>query len=59
MYTTVPVKVITVNESTSVPEQIRIFNDFDVLITSHGSHLANGIYTTFPETKAVVEINPW
>ena len=58
-YTDVPVEVVTVNETTSVPEQIRIFNQFDVLITSHGSHLANGIFTQFPETKAVVEVNPW
>ena len=58
-YTDVPVKVVTVNETTSVPEQIRMFNQFDVLITSHGSHLANGIFTAFPENKAVIEINPW
>ncbi len=59
MYTTRKVEVVTVNETTSVPEQIRMFNQFDVLITSHGSHLANGIFTTFPEDKAVVEVNPW
>ena len=58
-YTDVPVRLVTVNESTSVPEQIRIFNQFDVLITSHGSHLANGIFTTFPALKAVIEINAW
>jgi hypothetical protein len=55
-YTTVPVEVVTVNESTTVQEQIRLFNSFDVLITSHGSHLANGLFTMFPETKGVVEV---
>jgi hypothetical protein len=58
-YTTYPVEVITVNESTTVQEQIRIFNTFDVLITAHGSHLANGLFTMFPETKAVIEIVPF
>lgn len=38
-YTSVPVEVITVNETTPVNEQIRIFNTFDVLITSHGRFL--------------------
>ena len=35
-YTKVTVEVITVNESTPVAEQIRVFNTFDILITSHG-----------------------
>ena len=55
-YTTVPVEVITINETSPIQEQIKLFNSFDVLITSHGSHLANGLFTTHPQTKAVVEI---
>jgi len=55
-YTTLPVEVITVNESTTVQDQIKLFNSFDVLITAHGSHLANGLFTMFPETKGVVEV---
>ena len=35
-YSSVPVEIVTVNESTLVAEQIRIFNSFDILITSHG-----------------------
>lgn len=55
-YTILPVKVVTVNESTTVQDQIRLFNNFDILITSHGSHLANGLFTMNPETKGVVEV---
>lgn len=58
-YTSNKVEVITVNESTTIQEQIREFNSFDILITSHGSHLANGIFTMNPESKAVVEIVPF
>ena len=55
-YTTIPVEVITINETSSIQEQIRLFNSFDVLITSHGSHLANGLFTMEPERKAVIEV---
>ena len=55
-FTNVPVEIITVNSSTSVKEQIVLFNSFDVLITPHGSHLANGIFTMNPGHKAVIEI---
>ena len=58
-YTTVPVEIVSVNASTSIAEQIKLFNDFDVLITPHGSHLANGIFTVRPHTKAIVEIVPF
>ena len=55
-FTSVPVEIVTVNDTTSVLDQIRLFNSFDVLITSHGSHLANGIFTVRPERKAIVEV---
>lgn len=55
-YTTVPVEIVTVNTSSSVEDQIRLFNSFDILVTSHGSHLGNGLFTMHPETKAIVEI---
>ena len=50
-YTTIPVEVVTANETTTVAEQIKLFNSFDVLITAHGSHLANGIFTMNPQQK--------
>lgn len=50
-YTTYPVEVITANATTSVQDQIDMFNNYDVLITAHGSHLANGLFTMHPETK--------
>lgn len=56
MYTTEPVEVITVNSTTTVQQQIKLFNSYDVLITAHGSHLANGLFTMHPHKKAVVEI---
>jgi len=55
-YTNIPVEVVTVNGSTSLLDQIRIFNSFDVLITPHGSHLANGIFTMKPNSKVVIEV---
>ena len=58
-YTSIPVQVVTVNASTSVTEQIRLFNNFDVLITPHGSHLANGIFSMHPGIKALIEIVPF
>ncbi len=58
-YTMVPIEVITANSTTSVQQQIDMFNNYDVLITSHGSHLANGLFTMHPETKAVVEVVPF
>ena len=50
-YTTEPIEVITANATTSVQQQIDMFNGYDVLITAHGSHLANGLFTMHPETK--------
>ena len=56
-YTLLPVEIVTVNDATSIVDQIEVFNSFDILITSHGSQLANGIFTAFPESKAVIEID--
>ena len=50
-YTTERVEIVSVNASTSIAEQIRFFNEFDLLITPHGSHLANGIFTVRPQNK--------
>ena len=55
-YTSVPVEVITANETTTLAEQIRSFNSFDILITSHGSHLTNGLFLTNAHSKAVIEV---
>ena len=55
-FTTVPVKVVTINATSTVEEQIRTFNEFDVLITPHGSHLANGIFTMKPSSKGIIEV---
>lgn len=55
-FTTVPVEVVTINASSTVEDQIRVFNDFDILITPHGSHLANGIFTMKPNSKGVIEV---
>ena len=59
LYTTVPVKVVSVTEKNTIQEQIRLFNSFDIMITVHGSHLSNGIYTMHPHRKAMVEIAPF
>jgi hypothetical protein len=58
-YSTVPVSVVTVNTTTSLADQIRLFNNFDILITPHGSHLVNGIFTVNPGDKAVIEVDPF
>ena len=55
-FTTVPVEIITANETTTLAEQIKSFNSFDVLITSHGSHLTNGMFLTNPHAKAIIEV---
>ena len=52
-------RVVTVNASTSMADQIRLFNEFDVLITPHGSHLANGIFSMHPGRKALIEVVPF
>ena len=55
-FTNLPVNVVTVNGTTSVKEQIKLFNSFDILITPHGSHLANGIFTMNPISKGIMEV---
>ncbi len=59
IYTTKPVQVVSVTEKNSIQEQIRLFNSFDIMITVHGSHLSNGIYTMHPHRKAIIEIAPF
>ena len=54
-----PVEVITITEQTPIEEQIRLFNSFDILVTPHGSHLTNGIFTMHPYEKAIVELVPF
>lgn len=58
-YTSIPVEVVTATEKMSMKEQIKLFNSYDILVTTHGSHLVNGIFTMHPYTKAVVEIVPY
>jgi len=58
-FTYIPVEVITTTEKTPIKEQIKIFNSFDILITVHGSHLTNGVFTMRPYSKAVIEIVPF
>ena len=59
LFTTQPVEIITTTEKNFMSDQIKKFNDFDILITTHGSHLVNGLFTMHPYTKAVVEIVPF
>jgi sRNA-binding regulator protein Hfq len=58
-YTTVPVEIVTVNGTTTLEQQIRLFNSFDILLSPHGSHLANGIFTMQPSQKVMVEMVPF
>ena len=58
-FTSQPVEVITTSEKMSMAEQIRIFNDFDILVTTHGAHMANGVFSMHPYSLAVVEIVPF
>jgi hypothetical protein len=54
-FTSVPISVVTMNETTPLAEQIAAFRAFDVLVTSHGSQLANIIFSD-PGTTAIIEI---
>lgn len=51
------VSIITLNSSTTIVEQIKTFRGFDVLVTPHGSHLANIIFRD-PGSTAIVEVTP-
>jgi hypothetical protein len=52
-----PLSILTASSKTSPEEQVSLFRSFDVLITPHGSHLANMIFakprTAFIEVSAV------
>lgn len=56
-YTNVPIVVVTVNASSSVDEQARLFRSFDLLVTPHGSHIANIIFSA-RDTTAIIEVLP-
>lgn len=58
-FTTHPVDVVTTSEKMTMAQQIRVFNDFDILVTTHGAHLANGIFSMHPYALAIVEIVPF
>ena len=49
-----PLSILSVNSSTSFEDQVSIFQSFDVLITCHGSHLTNMIFT--PPDTALIEL---
>jgi hypothetical protein len=52
-----PLSIVTANANTPPEEQISVFRSFDILITPHGSHLANMIFarrhSVFIEVAAV------
>mmetsp|Transcript_649 Transcript_649/g.1075 ORF Transcript_649/g.1075 Transcript_649/m.1075 type:complete len:518 (+) Transcript_649:67-1620(+) len=57
-YTDQPVSIVTVSSKTSPEEQAAVFRSFDILITPHGSHLTNMIFsprnaTVYIEVAAV------
>lgn len=56
-YTASEVPVVTVDAATPVDDQARVFQAFDVLISSHGSQLANIIFSD-PAHTAIVEVLP-
>jgi hypothetical protein len=56
-YTSVPVEVVSAGLNTSITDLIKLFNDFDVLVTPEGGHLTNGLFTMNPGSKAIVEVS--
>jgi capsular polysaccharide biosynthesis protein len=58
-FTSFPVEVVTTTEKMTIQEQIRIFNNFDILVTTHGSHLTNGLFTMHSYSKAIIEMVPF
>lgn len=56
-FTKQPISMISANSETSPEEQAKAFRSFDILITPHGSHLANMMFSTkesvFIEVSAV------
>ena len=47
-------QLITVNETTSLVDVVKIFNSFDILITTVGSHLAN-LHFSFTSKLVLIE----
>ena len=56
-YSSVPVEVVTASPNTTVADLIRLFNNFDILVSPEGGHLTSGIFTMNPGSKAVVEVS--
>lgn len=57
-YTSLPVNVVIADADTSIRDQARFFADgFNLLITPHGSQLANMIFCN-PNHTAVIEVLP-
>lgn len=59
LFSIYPIEVVTTTEKAPLVDQIRLFNSFDILVTTPGSHLANGVFTMHPHNKAVLEIVPF
>ncbi|KAI9022542.1 hypothetical protein DFJ74DRAFT_669868 [Hyaloraphidium curvatum] len=55
-FTSVPVRVLDVNHTIPLAEQIGFFNSFDVLVTPVGSHMSAMIYIGGRKDKAVLEV---
>jgi hypothetical protein len=56
-FTSLPIEVVTINSTTPVQDQATLFRAFDLLITSHGSQIANIIFTD-PERTGIIEVLP-
>jgi len=56
-YTSISIEVVTINSTTPVRVQAAIFGAFDLLITPHGSQIANIIFTD-PSRTGVIEVLP-
>ena len=50
------VEFVTLNESSSFIDTLRIMNQFDIMISTYGSHLVNILFTLSPNT-AVIEVS--
>jgi len=49
-------KIMTIGSKSTFLDAYRSFNDFDVLITPHGSHLTNGIFIKGTNTPSIIEV---
>lgn len=54
-FTDVPLQVLSTSSDTSPEDQIAVFRSFDVLITPHGSHLANMVFS--PHNTTIIEVS--